>query len=192
MKTLDLFIVHIPKRLKDTFTLSDGTEIYVDTKFNEFDHRVTSGEVIATPTKYDTGVQKGDTLYFHHLVVINEGQVLTGEEDTYLVRYNPDHTVNNQAIAYKNSKGEVYTLSNWALTSEIEEEKEVASDIIEVVELQKRHRKKARIEHLPKGYEGEVKIGDVVGFAKNMDYAIKVDDRELFRTRIEDFLYVEV
>jgi len=78
MKTLDLFIVHIPKRLKDTFTLSDGTEIYVDTKFNEFDHRVTSGEVVAAPTKYDTGVQKGDTLYFHHLVVINEGQVLTG------------------------------------------------------------------------------------------------------------------
>ena len=47
--------------------------IYVDSKWNEFKHRVTEGPVVCAPPKHDTGVEEGDTLYFHHLVVINEG-----------------------------------------------------------------------------------------------------------------------
>lgn len=192
MRTLDLFVVHIPKRMKDTFTMSNGTEIYVDTKFNEFDHRVTEGKVICAPSKYDTGVSEGDTLYFHHIVVVNDGQPLTGQEDTYVVRYDPVHTINNQAIAYKDKDGVLQTLSGWALTENVEQEPTISSNVIEVIELQKRMRTKARIKYLPKGYEGEVKVGDVVGFRPNMDYDITIDGEKLFRTRIEDFLYVEV
>ena len=36
-----------------------------------------------------------------------------------------------------------------------------------------------------------VKVGDVVGFPKNMDYRIKIDGKEYYRTRAQDFLYVE-
>ena len=36
-----------------------------------------------------------------------------------------------------------------------------------------------------------VKVGDVVGFPKNMDYRIKIDGKEYYRTRSQDFLYVE-
>lgn len=191
MKTLKFFVVHIPQRTKDTYTLTDGTEIYVDTKFNEFDHRVTEGEVMCSPLKYDTGVKEGDTLYFHHIVVINNGQPLTGKDNTYVVMYDPVNTINNQAIAYKGDDGEVYTLSSWALTEHIEEEPEKLSEIIEVVELNKKPRTRARIKYLPKDYKGEVKVGDIVGFAANRDYDIDINGEKLFRTRIEDFLYVE-
>ena len=36
-----------------------------------------------------------------------------------------------------------------------------------------------------------VKKGDVVGFAKDMDYRIAIDGKEYYRVRSEDLLYVE-
>lgn len=110
MKTLDIFVVELEKQFNDTVTTDSGLELYLDSKFNEFEHRVTEGPVICSPIKHETGVEKGDTLYFHHLVVINEGQVLTGNKDHYLVRYDPEHTINNQAIAYKSKKQVKYHL----------------------------------------------------------------------------------
>lgn len=101
MKTLDIFVVELEKQFNDTIKTDSGLELYVDNRFNEFEHRVTEGPVVCSPLKYNTGVEEGDTLYFHHLVVINEGQVLTGNDNHYLVRYDPNHTINNQAIAYK-------------------------------------------------------------------------------------------
>jgi hypothetical protein len=89
MKTFDLFIVKLDKQLEDTMTTPGGLELFIDTKFNEFENRIQEGPVVAAPFKYDTGVEVGDTLYFHHLVVLNEGQVLTGEPNHYTVRFDP-------------------------------------------------------------------------------------------------------
>jgi len=72
MRSYDSFVVHLPKRVNDTISLSNGLELYVDTRFNEFEYRVNEGEVISVPFKYDTPVQVGDTLYFHHLLVMND------------------------------------------------------------------------------------------------------------------------
>ena len=123
MKTLDIFVVELEKQFNDTIKTDSGLELYVDNRFNEFEHRVTEGPVVCSPLKYNTGVEEGDTLYFHHLVVINEGQVLTGNDNHYLVRYDPNHTINNQAIAYKSKKtGEVKPLMGWALLEFTEQE----------------------------------------------------------------------
>ena len=137
MKTLDIFVVELEKQFNDTIKTDSGLELYVDNRFNEFEHRVTEGPVVCSPLKYNTGVEEGDTLYFHHLVVINEGQVLTGNDNHYLVRYDPNHTINNQAIAYKSKKtGEVKPLMGWALLEFTEQEElETKSDLIEVVDL---------------------------------------------------------
>lgn len=190
MKTLDLFVVHIPKRMKETVKVG-GVEIYIDSRFDEFEHRINEGEVLAAPSKYDTGVKEGDTLYFHHIVVVNDGQPLTGMEDTYVVRYDSKSAINNQAIAYKGKDNSIHTLFGWCLTEPVEEEEKPESELIEVVKLNKKPRTKARIKYLPKGYDGEVKVGDVVGFIPNRDYELTIDDEKLFRTRIEDLLYVE-
>ena len=195
MKTLDLFVVELDKQIKDTLTTDGGLELYVDSKWNEFKHRVTEGPVVCAPLKHDTGVEPGDTLYFHHLVVLNEGQALTGHEKHFLVRYDAEHTINNQAIAYKSAKsGHIYTLGGWALLTPVEESPDPGeqSDLIEVVKLTESPVRKARIAFdAPWLEELGVSCGDVVGIKKNRDYEITIDGVKYFRVRVEDILYVE-
>ena len=195
MKTLDLFVVELDKQIKDTITTDGGLELYVDSEFNEFKHRVTEGPVVCAPLKHDTGVEPGDTLYFHHLVVLNEGQVLTGHDKHFLVRYDAEHTINNQAIAYKSAKsGHIYTLGGWALLTPVEDDPDPGkqSDLIEVVKLTESPVRKARVAFdAPWLEELRLSSGDVVGIKKNRDYEITIDDVKYFRVRAEDILYVE-
>jgi co-chaperonin GroES (HSP10) len=193
MRTFDLFVVELKKTLDDTITTDSGLELYIDTRFNEFERRITEGPVVAVPFKYDTGVEVGDTLYFHHLVVINGGQPLTGEDDHYLVRYDPEHTVNNQAIAYKSAKtGDIHPLAGWSLLEGVEEEEEQLSDIIEVVKLKEEPVTKGMVAfQAPWVEELGLEVGDVVGFKKNMDYRIKIDGKEYYRTPVDRLMYVE-
>jgi len=192
MKTFDLFVVELKKRFNDTITTESGMELYVDTKYNEFEHRVTEGPVVAVPFKYDTGVSVGDTLYFHHLVVMNEGQPLTGEDDHYLVRYTPEHTVNNQAIAYQDQDGNITPLGGWVLLPPVEEEETESDSIIEVVTFET-----PSVTTGVLAFETEetkelgVSVGDVVGFPVNRDYSITIEGQEYYRVRNEDLLYVQ-
>jgi len=194
MRTFDLFVVKLDKQLDDKMTTPGGLELFIDTKFNEFENRIQEGPVIASPFKYDTGVKVGDTLYFHHLVVLNEGQVLTGEHNHYLVRFDPEHTINNQAIAYKDQHtGSISPLAGWSILEPVEEEIAKESDLIEVVKLSEDPVTKGRVAFSAPWIEDiGAKVGDVVGFKKNMDYRIKIDGKEYYRTRAEDLLYVEI
>jgi co-chaperonin GroES (HSP10) len=182
MKPLELFVVHIDEKTKDTIKTQSGLELYVDTRFNEFEHRSTEGEVIAVPSKYETGVEPGDTLYFHHLVVLNEGQPLTGEDKSYIVKYSPDIAINNQAIAYKSKKdGEVRPLSGWALLESFQEE-EKPEGTIEIVKLKEEPTTRGVVAFDTQELEElGVKKGDVVGFMKNIDYRILIDGKEYYR-----------
>ena len=194
MKTFDLFVVDLEKTVKDTITTESGLELYIASRFNEFENRVTEGPVVAVPFKYETGVEPGDTLYFHHLVVINEGQPLTGNDNHYLVRYDQNHAVNNQAIAFKSSStGTIHPLGSWSLLEPVEEEEVQESEIIEVVKLSKKPTTRGRVAFTSSGIEEVgLKVGDVVGFKKNMDYRIKIDGKEYYRTRVEDLMYKEL
>jgi co-chaperonin GroES (HSP10) len=193
MKTFDLFVVKIDKLINDTIKTEGGLELYIDNRFNEFQNRTTEAPVVAVPFKYDTGVEVGDTLYFHHLVVINDGQPLTGEDNHYLVRFDPDNTVNNQAIAYKSAKtGRVHPLAGWSLLERVEEREEKQSDIIDVVKLKDSPVTKGKVSFTPPWVEElGLEVGDVVGFRKNMDYRITIEGTEYYRVRAEDLWYVE-
>ena len=188
-----MFIVELDKPINDTISTASGMELYIDTRFEggEFAYRVTDGPVLSTPAKHDTGVKPGDTLYFHHLVVMQEGQKLTGNDKSYFVNYDPTSAVNNQAIAYKNKKGDIIPLAGWSLLLPVEEE-ENDDGIIEVVSLKEELPTKGMV-----AFESEeikelgLKVGDVVGFKENRDYRIKIDGKEYYRTRIMDLMYVE-
>ena len=194
MKTFNLFVVELKKTVKDTITTSGGLELYIDNKFNEFQNRVTEGPVVAVPFRYNTGVKPGDTLYFHHLVVINEGQPLTGNDNHYLIKYDEDHAINNQAIAFKDSDtGNIHPLAGWSLLEPIEEKKVKESEVIEVVKFEKKLPTRGKVAFTSSGIEEiGLKVGDVVGFQKNMDYRIEIEGKEYYRTRTEDLMYVEV
>jgi co-chaperonin GroES (HSP10) len=193
MKTLEKFIVKIPKRINDTKVLENGVELYIDNRFNEFEHRVTSGEVLSVPYKYKLDVKVGDTLYFHHLVVLNGGQSITGMEDSYLVQYDEGNPLNSQAIAYKSKNtGDIFPLGGWSLLEFVEEKDDLTSDSISLVNLKEKLPTKGKI-----SFDAEwinelgVFSGDVVGFKENMDYRIDVDGKEYYRVDPSDFLYVE-
>ena len=197
MKTFNLFVVKIENRLKDTITSDSGFELYIDSKFDDFANRTTEAPVVCVPFKYETGVEVGDTLYFHHLVVLggdNNGQIFTQEDNTYIVNYDPVHAIGNQAIAYKSKKsGEIKCLTGWCLLKEVEQkELTLQSDIIEIVDLQEKLPTKAEVVYTCEQADTMgVKPGDVVGFKQNRDYRITIDGTEYFRTRAEDLMYVE-
>lgn len=191
MKSINAFVVRIQKPLKEEITLSNGLKLFVDNKFNEFEHRVSEGEVVATPAKYDLGVSVGDTIYFHHHVVIGDGQKVHWEDDLYFVYYDPDKAVMSQAIAYKNSQGEVKCLSNWFLLTSTNETESIDSESVILDHLKKDVKNEAVIDCLPAKYDIEVKEKDVVGFKKNSDYEITIDDHVYFRVREDDILYVK-
>jgi len=188
-----MFIVELDKPINDTISTESGIELYINTDYEggEFKYRVTDGPVIATPAKYKTPVKVGDTLYFHHLVVMQGGQKITGLENSYFVTYNPENAVNNQAIAYKNKKGKIEPLNGWSLLLPVEEEED-ENGLIEVVSLKENLPTKGVVAFDSKELKAlGVKKGDVVGFKENRDYRIKIDGKEYFRTRIIDLMYVE-
>ena len=195
MKTLHVFVVELEKQINDTIKTDSGLELFIDTRFEngQFPNRVTSGPVVSPPIKYNTGVEVGDELYFHHLVVLNEGQKLTGEDNHFFVNYSPDIALHNQAIAYKSQKdGKIRCLAGWCLLKALDQE-EAEDSVIEVVSLKEDLPTKGRVAYLCKeGEELGVEPGDVVGFKQNRDYRIKIDGTEYFRVRAEDLMYVEV
>ena len=195
MKTLDLFVVELEKKINDTITTDGGMELFIDTRFEmgEFNNRINEGPVVCSPIKHDTGVKEGDTLYFHHHVVINDGQPLTGKDNNYILNYDPDYTHGCQAIAFKcQDTGEVKPLGGWALLESVEEEEKSDSDVIELISFEKELPQKGIVSFdAPWLEELGVKKGDVVGFVKNADYRIFIDGKEHYRTRKEDLLYVE-
>jgi len=191
MKALDAFIVELKNNVNDTITTDSGLELYVDTRFNEFDHRVNEGPIHNPPARYETGAKPGDTLYFHHHVVLDKGQIMPGEEDKYLVFYNEQQASTNQAIAYKDQEtGEIHQLFGWVLLEPYEEEEEKESEIIEVVKLKQSPVTKGKVAFGVE--EMGLEKGDVVGFKKNRDYRIKIDDKEYYRVAATELLYKQL
>ena len=191
MKPLELFVIHLDKTINDTITTSSGMELYIDTRFNEFENRVTEGEVVASPCKYETGVEAGDTLYFHHLVVLNDGQPIAGEDKKYLAKCDPSATINNQAIAFKSKKtGKVLPLFGWALLEPTEKVDDGPTGEIELVKLKEDPVNQGVVSFDTKELKSiGVKKGDIVGFQKNIDYRISIDGKEYYRVPAERLLY---
>ena len=193
MKALHVFVVELEKQIHDTIETESGLNLYIDTRFEngQFPQRVTSGPVVSPPDKYNTVVEVGDELYFKHLVVLGEGKKFTGNDKHFVVNYDPEVALNNQAIAYKSKKdGKIRCLAGWCLLEAIEEEEE-EKGIIEVVSLKEKLPTTAKAVYLcEEAKEMGVKPGDVVGFKQNRDYRIKIDGKEYFRTRAVDLMYI--
>ena len=69
MKPLYHILVHIPSAVNETMKIGD-TEIYVDTKFNEFQHRTMKAKVVGIPAKFESELEVGDYVFHHHHVAV--------------------------------------------------------------------------------------------------------------------------
>jgi co-chaperonin GroES (HSP10) len=193
MKSLNNFIVYLEKKFEDEIETEGGLKLYIDTKFEPFKNRVNEGEVVAVPAKHETGVEKGDTLYFHHLVVMADAQPLPVDDNHFVVHYHPDHAVSSQAFAYKSKRtGKISALSSWSILSHVEQKPEASSSGIQIVKLKEPQVKTAKVAFENKKLKDlGVKKGDVVGVRKDSDYSFKIDGDTFYRTRLDDIYYVE-
>ena len=194
MKPLNHFVVSVEKRFKDTVQLGD-TEIFLDSKFNEFEHRIAYGEIVGSPIKHDTGAKEGDTLFFHHHVIMNENLALG--DGKYICMYGTGVHDVKQAIAYRSKDdGKLHMLADWIFVEPIEaHDGDILSESGLVLETaQKRIRKDVArvIEPDEELIRNGVKSGDVVGFDRASDYQMTLDDGTIvYRMRSEDISYVE-
>lgn len=193
MRALNHFIVNVPEKSHNTIELN-GEKLFLDTRFDEFEHRVSHGTVVCPPSLIDTGVSKGDTLFFHHHVTQNEALDLG--EDNYLVVYDPETGHNSHAIAFRDSDGKLGMLSDWLFVQPIEttiEDVVTSSGIILEVGSKKVDTKEATvfIPHPELESQGVVP-GDTVGFSRDSDYKMKLDDGSVvYRMRVSDLDYVK-
>ena len=191
MKSLKHFFVEVPEKTHGTITVG-GKELFLDARFNEFEHRVCYGRVVSTPVQVETGVKKGDTLFFHHHVTKSDN--LRIDDGIYMAVLDLDNPRGSHAIAYRDSKGELHMLADWVFLEPLEEEgdEEVTDAGIVVVSLEEKKELEARIV-TPSQYmvEQGVKKGDVVGFLPDRDYKMKLDDDSIvYRMTDDDVLYV--
>jgi co-chaperonin GroES (HSP10) len=200
MKPIRFFIVKVPKATNDTIEIA-GQQMYLDTRFNEFAHRAHEGEVVGVPELYKTGVKTGDTLYFHHHVVIGgnhmvygnqqlkdtnlrRGQFVYGNEDLYYVRWDGGYDPHScQAYAYKcKDTQEIRLLGDWIFLTPAPQEDELKSDVLEILQQKKPYNQYGYIKY-PSAKLEELGLhpGDKVFIQKNADYSMEVDGEMLYR-----------
>ena len=188
MKAIYNFFIKLPKAFNDEVQVGDTT-IYIDPKYREFENRKMEAEVVAVPEKYDTGVQVGDTLYFHHHVLIaGDGKRQRVEDDIYFVRFNPWNSQATQAYAYKSKEtGEVQLLSEWIFLTPEEQEDEQVTDNGIITDLKKPSYNEFGyvLYDSPAVQELGLKKGDKVMIMKNADYEMVVDGQRVYRTHID-------
>jgi len=193
MQALYDFIVHIPKKLNDTIEVG-GKELFLDTRFDEFSNRVSHGTVVATPAKYDTPAQAGDTIIFHHHINMEDKYLWDKDKEEYLVTFDPDSR-SCQAFAVIKPSGEIITLANWVfLTAPPAEKKEEvsASGIFLGIAKEDTTNTEGVVRAKNMYIEG-IKVGDTVGFKENADYRITLPEPhgDVFRMHIDDIYYVK-
>lgn len=188
MRAIYDFFIELPKAFNDEVELGDTT-IYIDPKWNEFENRKMEAVITAVPEKYDTGAKVGDTLYFHHHVLIaGDGKRQRVEGDVYFVRFDPENSQATQAYAYKSKEtGEVHLLSEWILLEPEEQPDEEVTESGIITELKKPEYNQFGyvLYDSPVVRDLGLSKGDKVMIMKHADYRMKVDGREVYRTHID-------
>lgn len=188
MKSLYDFLVYMPKAFNDEVKVGDTT-LHLDPKWDEFNNRKMEAEVYATPLKYDTPVKVGDTIYFHHHVVIaGNGKGQEVDDNLYRVTYDPNNSHRTQAYAYKcKDTGEVHLLSEWIFLKPAEQKDEEVTDTGIILELKKPEYNQFGyvLYDSPAVRELGLKKGDKVMIMKNADYRMEIDGQEVYRTHMD-------
>lgn len=190
MKPIHHFIVKIPKKFKDEVKLGDSTLKLVN-KFNEFEHRYNYAEIVACPPSCPLDKCEGDILYFHHHVVLEQRYDIG--DDLYLVDYGVDAGYANHSIAIEDKSGNITMLGDWCFVAPADEPEEKITDSGIVVELKEEAKNEGELVALPKDSEWiGASIGDVVGYTKNSDYKMELQNGDtVYRMRTSELVYAK-
>jgi|TARA_B110000977_G_scaffold199413_1_gene286726 hypothetical protein len=189
MKALNHFIVHIPKKFKDEVSFN-GSSLKLVNKFNEFDHRVNSGKIVNVPK----GIDKkhiGDTMYFHHHVVIEQRYDIG--DNLYLVQYDSNGGYGNHAIGIENKDSDITMLGDWCFVAPPVEKEEAPSDYVVILSLTEEPELEGILLSIPKDSEWiGAKSGDMVGYTKDSEYKMELlNGDKVYRMRTTELVYVK-
>lgn len=124
MESAGQLLVKIEKDFSDEIKLSDGGKLYLDSSYNRFENRMVSGVLTSVPPKFQHVFQAGDTVYFHHSLVIDDRvrRCVDWKERIFILQYTPDHTFN--CLVYLIKRGDkMFTVNDFVFIRPIEEEK---------------------------------------------------------------------
>lgn len=191
MKPLHHFIVHIPKKFNDEVELGNDTTLKIVTHFDEFGNRVNQGRIVAAPAGFKDAPYIGQTLYFHHHVVME--QIYDIGDNLYLVNYDPEGGYGNHAIAIHDEADRIHMLGDWCFVAPPAEDKEKTSPSGIILSIKKEPELEGELLALPKDSEWlGASVGDMVGYRKNSDYRMELQDGTMvYRMRITELVYVK-
>lgn len=189
MKTLGFFVYfQIEKKTEDSYTLSDGTEIWLDTNIQPMHNARQYGTVYSVPEdlnkykKFDDGVtlRKGDKIFFHHFVVEEDSKVEIFDEEVYRLPY--------QQIFAVERDGEVIPLNDFVFL-EPEEKDDKVGDIYDPNAGEYKKNTGRVIYTSLAGSKDGMKKGDRV-FFKVLPYDMKLNDMDVYRMHSSHILAV--
>lgn len=191
MKPLHHFIVQLDRKFNDEINLGDNTTLKLVTKFDEFGNRVNFGKIVAAPAGFKDAPYIGQILYFHHHVVME--QIYDIGDGLYLVNYDPNGGYGNHAIAIEDEAGRIHMLGDWCFVLPSDEEKEETTTSGIILEIKKEPKLEGELLALPKDSEWiGASIGDTVGYTKNSDYQMEMQDgTKVYRMRLTDLVYAK-
>lgn len=191
MRALNHFIVHIPQKFKDEIKLSDDTTLKLVSKFNEFEHRINQGQIVAAPKGFHGAPYIGQILYFHHHVVME--QMYDIGEDLYLVNYDPNGGYGNHSIAIEDEAGRIHMLGDWCFVLPPDEPQAETTSSGIILSIEEEPKLEGELLALPEDSEWiGTKSGDVVGYTKNSQYHMELQDGTVvYRMRITELVYAK-
>jgi co-chaperonin GroES (HSP10) len=194
MRPLYDFIV----RVENLFKQDQGTETFSlirDTRWDDFEGRISYGTVVSCPEKFDTPAEAGDTIMFHHHIS-QEPEKYSMGGDLYRVSYDPE-SYQGQSYCVIKPTGEVHMLGDWIFLEayEVDKKQEDTTDSGIFLGYKSEGVKKEAVIYC----DGEgtqsigVKKGDTVGFSKNSDYELELPNGDkVYRCKPSDLEYVQL
>lgn len=192
MQPLYDFHIKLEQYFKDDFKLSSGLVLHKDTRFDDFEGRISFAEIIGIPKKFETPAALGDTLVFHHHINQEPEKYEVGE-GVARVSYDPLNYQGQAYAAIDKETGEVKMLGNWVFLKAVSRKQEENTSASGLFLGHKTEEVKQEATVYCEGEGTEelgLNAGDLVGYSRNSDYLITLPNGdEVYRMKPDDIIY---
>lgn len=184
MNLLNEYVVKVNRSKEETVKIGD-TELFLDTRFNQYEHITQEGIVVSLPQKHNyiiDDIRIGDVVFFHHFTCLDENDVSAdfgGEREYYRCQ-----SIN----IYARKRGDdLKSLHDIVLCDFIEENEsdiKTSSGIFLKSNVDRLFRK-AIVTHCPKDFDF---IGKQIYYQYNHDYEMTIDGKRKYRMYVKSVL----
>ena len=182
--------VKISKKYKDEIVFANGKKLYLDPSYDKFKHRTVDGIVTSVPPHLEDVFQEGDRVWYHHSIIWNKDNEIDSENNIFKVQYDRGDTFD--CLVYLIERGgKRWTTNHYVFLDPIKPTIEEKVGSIYIPKMTEEKDFSAVVaycnDRLPNECDG-CNVGDTIVFAKNSEYVLNIDGKDLYRTRLENIL----